>query len=464
MTIPHVKCDICNIILNSKATYEQHILGQKHKKKALAVNSQNTSHQNVPNLQVEATQIIDQVQQTTDSKTNFNCDKCGIVSMNESSYLLHVTGKKHKRKIQVSEQEIGPAKEASEFNCDVCKVSLASKDQLDAHLTGKKHLKKLNTDAAQAQVNSGFNCEICNLSLVSKDQLDIHLSGKKHLKKLTSLSKIAQISTLNRPKEEDDKKYENLNIAWDKYRINDQLRLETENKYEYFCALCNKYIQRKMQLVDHLKSKKHHRRIHEKRYNEKGLTLSRPTQNVIKPAGQKNSQNKYSKKIDFVPANANYNTVQNQNQQQNFYQNQQNTYSMYYQSQSSMQPNYNTKRKLDQSPTTNSPSKKLANDNSNNAAAFNPNYYGYGYDQSAYTNFSNDVSNFYWKTPISQSELNNRQPSTFNNQSNFNQNTDTNNYNNFAYNLLSNIQYSLSSQSQPQQQQQQQQNKTQGKY
>ena len=50
----------------------------------------------------------------------------------------------------------------------------------------------------------------------------------------------------------DDEKYAHLNIAWDKYRIVDTQSIPEamRGKYEFYCVLCNKYMQKKPQLVD----------------------------------------------------------------------------------------------------------------------------------------------------------------------------------------------------------------------
>ena len=40
------------------------------------------------------------------------------------------------------------AKSEETFKCDVCNLNLTTKDQLTIHLSGKKHLKKLNFSGA----------------------------------------------------------------------------------------------------------------------------------------------------------------------------------------------------------------------------------------------------------------------------------------------------------------------------
>ena len=196
--------------------------------------------------------------------------------------------------------------------------------------------------------------------------------------------------------------------------------------------MCNKYIQRKLQLVDvssikkkikvenkiflnfyfkHLKSKKHHKKIHEKR--KQSQMVNQPTPGTSKSFQNVASTRRYTRKINFVPAQNNYS---------NFYQQ---PYGMYYQT--PMQSNYGTKRKLEKS-TPGNLSKKQAIETTN----FNPAYYGYGYDQSNTTN--EQMNNYYWNTQ----DNNNNNPHT----SNYNHLSSSSNqigYRNFTMNMLSSI-------------------------
>ncbi len=108
-----------------------------------------------------------------------------------------------------------------------------------------------------------FMCDICNLPLLSKEQLDMHLLGKKHKSKVTKLSSISGPSTVtsassinvSKKTTEDEEMFAHLNIAWDKYKIVNQTISEPRPKnigeeYEFYCPLCKKFMQRKLQLVD----------------------------------------------------------------------------------------------------------------------------------------------------------------------------------------------------------------------
>ncbi|CAF1145618.1 unnamed protein product, partial [Brachionus calyciflorus] len=116
MTIPHVNCDACNIILNSKSTYDQHISGSKHKKKAQSLG----------------------------------------LTLTQPAQTVPI---QHQKNELPTQELIGPSKQLSQYNCDICNLNLQSKDQLDSHLSGKKHKKKLNQPQKTTNNdNSNFNC------------------------------------------------------------------------------------------------------------------------------------------------------------------------------------------------------------------------------------------------------------------------------------------------------------------
>ena len=140
----------------------------------------------------------------------------------------------------------------------------------------------------------------------------------------------------------DDEKFAHLNIAWEKYKIVDPTKSATGTSYDFYCSLCNKYMQRKMQLVDvslkakkknelfiiqkynssimkslfsnrvllkikkkkHLKSKKHHRKIYEKKSKDAAgggaVDIGPKPQFNKKPGNQANKN--FKKPINFVPS------------------------------------------------------------------------------------------------------------------------------------------------------------------
>ena len=133
-----------------------------------------------------------------------------------------------------------------EFRCNVCNIKLLSADQLSAHLVGKKHLKKLNS-MSLGNTGSASASTMSSSNIKSKK-----LNGRNALSSIFSFLFVALkiIDLMMMIKTDDDKKFDHLNIAWSKYVIDDEMRKATDGKYEFYCTLCKKYIQRKLQLVD----------------------------------------------------------------------------------------------------------------------------------------------------------------------------------------------------------------------
>ena len=80
------------------------------------------------------------------------------------------------------------------FKCELCKISCTSKQLLDLHISGKKHQKKLKDSVQVPDPVEGttiisnevkpISCEICGISCNTYEVLKIHLTGRKHLKNL----------------------------------------------------------------------------------------------------------------------------------------------------------------------------------------------------------------------------------------------------------------------------------------
>lgn len=48
----------------------------------------------------------------------------------------------------------------------------------------------------------------------------------------------------------EEDQFENLNIAWNKYTVKAELKQQLKGKYDFYCELCKKFMQKKLQLVD----------------------------------------------------------------------------------------------------------------------------------------------------------------------------------------------------------------------
>lgn len=113
------------------------------------------------------------------------------------------------------------------------------------------------TQEVATKIPEEIKCEVCNLVLVNKGQLEIHLKGKKHAKKL-NMSTTTPTSNKKAENKSEVDTFAHLNIAWDKYRVSNQLislpgvpeGVEDKNCiFEFYCSMCKKFMQRRMQLV-----------------------------------------------------------------------------------------------------------------------------------------------------------------------------------------------------------------------
>ena len=99
---------------------------------------------------------------------------------------------KGRKKIEISQK-------FSQFDCDLCNVKSTSQVDLDIHRAGKKHKKKLemsqdfdslskedklNEKFGMPEKKFPFGCELCNVKSTCQMSLDIHRAGKTHLRNL----------------------------------------------------------------------------------------------------------------------------------------------------------------------------------------------------------------------------------------------------------------------------------------
>lgn len=77
--------------------------------------------------------------------------------------------------------------------CDVCNVEFTSKSHEEQHLSGKKHKKKVQAKEAKEGANATtFFCGFCNVQVNSVEQMNQHRSGTAHNKKVASARKAQQ--------------------------------------------------------------------------------------------------------------------------------------------------------------------------------------------------------------------------------------------------------------------------------
>ncbi|KAG8256724.1 hypothetical protein J6590_063037 [Homalodisca vitripennis] len=80
---------------------------------------------------------------------------------------------------------------SQEFVCELCDVKAVSEDQFQNHLSGKKHKEKMekkNNSDSSADVSKlarPYKCYMCEVSLETSSLFKKHINGKRHLKTLS---------------------------------------------------------------------------------------------------------------------------------------------------------------------------------------------------------------------------------------------------------------------------------------
>ncbi|KAG4137475.1 hypothetical protein ERO13_D07G074000v2 [Gossypium hirsutum] len=202
-----------------------------------ASNSNNGSNQSLVNNVISASNQTALIQP-------MRCEVCNIECQTKDVYEKHITGKKHRRKLQekissstailpessntmiygascvANAEELERKKQKlldsgaavnSVRMCTICNVACNSHEVFVKHLSGRRHAAQAGLIAvdgvgpylAAVRANDQFWnkgkktskvvqsswCEVCEINCNSGDAYAQHLSGKKHLKKLENLEK-----------------------------------------------------------------------------------------------------------------------------------------------------------------------------------------------------------------------------------------------------------------------------------
>nr|GEX08408.1 zinc finger RNA-binding protein-like [Tanacetum cinerariifolium] len=194
---PALKCEICNIKCGTQGVLERHKLGKKHLKRL------QKQPKNTPVLQCEIF-------------NNITCGTQGVVERHKLGKKHLKTAQKLAEASAIDKpladtnglknatSECGSSsssgKKSATFQCEVCKISCNSNEILNMHLSGKKHLKKLkqseeipdpsdqpeSTEGKSVELHQGkpLSCNLCGIACNSYDMLKKHNSGKKHQKNM----------------------------------------------------------------------------------------------------------------------------------------------------------------------------------------------------------------------------------------------------------------------------------------
>ncbi|KAH7727715.1 DZF family protein [Aphelenchoides avenae] len=181
-------CEVCKVSCAGQQTYDEHLQGQKHKKKAAIEKGEN--QQSLPR-----------------SKVSFKCDVCNVTCTGRDTYEAHVKGTKHQKTmsllrklgkpIPAMEPTLIPPLDASSgapiptVGGDAVPAKAASTDRSDtSSLVEKALLEEENIeivgeeyivderDAAGKFIQ--YNCKLCDCKFSDPNAKAIHLKGRRH--------------------------------------------------------------------------------------------------------------------------------------------------------------------------------------------------------------------------------------------------------------------------------------------
>nr|XP_043606119.1 zinc finger protein 346-like isoform X2 [Erigeron canadensis] len=167
-----VYCHICDVACSSQDVFQTHVAGKKHSAKAIMQAASSKGNFNLTSeCSLEAQPITGGSQMKPDIPQSFSCELCKISCTSNELLNMHLTGKKHLKKLRKSEPmpdvlltpvasletpptklmenpESGPSMkvdlhEGKLTRCELCGISCNTYDMLKKHFTGKKHLKNL---------------------------------------------------------------------------------------------------------------------------------------------------------------------------------------------------------------------------------------------------------------------------------------------------------------------------------
>ncbi|XP_024976986.1 zinc finger matrin-type protein 3-like isoform X2 [Cynara cardunculus var. scolymus] len=192
-TLQPARCELCNISCTSNEGLSVHLTGKKHLKKLLESDQiPDPSLTPIASLGTPPTKPMENLE-STEGKSVIShegkpawCELCGIDCNTYDGLRNHIWGKKHQKKLEISEKPIGPnpapatlqdswKEEGKVVNVDGGNRK-AKRVGNDEDLETKKQ-KVLKGGAASGAVRT---CTVCNVVCNSPTVFISHLAGQKH--------------------------------------------------------------------------------------------------------------------------------------------------------------------------------------------------------------------------------------------------------------------------------------------
>lgn len=164
-----IYCDICKVVCNNQDVFRKHLAGKKHSAKAaVQLANVNEISNRTSECNPEAQPSNGGSQKKPDTLQPAMCELCKISCTSNEHLSVHLTGKKHLKKLLESEQ--------------IPDLSLTPMASLGTPVMD--NLEPMEGKSVISHEGKPAWCELCGIDCNTYDALRNHISGKKHQKKL----------------------------------------------------------------------------------------------------------------------------------------------------------------------------------------------------------------------------------------------------------------------------------------
>ena len=259
-------CVICEVECCSEENYGEHVLGQKHRKKVTKFQGRKPGVLLCDFCNVECyseNNLIQHLKGVKHRKSVLKaeqsilfCSVCRVECPCEDIYMEHLQGEKHRNKMIKFQTDA-----LDVYYCDVCAVEYDGENKFLQHLLDVKHTVNLKQDENNAP--DVIRCQLCNVECHDEASYQQHVLGGKHRKKFAEIEQIAQgnvfFCALCDFECISEKTYDQH--AMDIAHRKEVERYETEMAGLFFCDVCNVECFGENNLMQHLLGEKHRKRM-----------------------------------------------------------------------------------------------------------------------------------------------------------------------------------------------------------
>ncbi|KAJ9568207.1 hypothetical protein OSB04_004173 [Centaurea solstitialis] len=175
-TIQFATCELCKITCTNNEDLSVHLIGKKHLKKVKeSQQSGIPTTENVEPAEGEGKSVI-----SHEEKSSW-CELCGINCTTYDALQSHISGKKHQKKLEMSQKPIGPNPAPG-----AVQNTLKEEGKIVKVDSGNRKVKRVGDDgdleAKKQKVLQGGvqTCTVCNVVCNSPTVFISHLAGQKH--------------------------------------------------------------------------------------------------------------------------------------------------------------------------------------------------------------------------------------------------------------------------------------------